>query len=50
MDESAVVPCDAGDTTSNASVTLTSSYTFSIPFIPLGTKSIVAEGTMRCGG
>ena len=43
-------PCPAGNTTSNASVTLTSSYTFSIPLIPLGTKSITATGTMRCGG
>jgi Flp pilus assembly protein TadG len=50
MTPSGVVTCAAGDTTSNASVTLTSSYTFSIPFIPLGTKTITAKGTMRCGG
>jgi len=50
MSPSAVVTCAAGDTTNNASVTLTASYTFSIPFIPLGTKSITATGTMRCGG
>ena len=42
--------CAAGDTDNNASVTLTSTYTFSIPFIPLGTKAITATGTMRCGG
>ena len=47
---SGVTVCPAGNTTSNASVTLTSTYTFSIPFIPLGTKSITATGTMRCGG
>jgi len=47
---SGVVPCAPGDTTNNASVTLTSSYTFAIPFIPLGTKTITATGTMRCGG
>ena len=47
---SGVVTCPPGNTTSNASVTLTSSYTFSIPLIPLGTKSIQATGTMRCGG
>ncbi len=47
---SGVVTCAPGNTTSNASVTLTSSYTFSIPFIPLGTKTITAIGTMRCGG
>ena len=50
MTASGVVTCPAGNTTSNASVTLTSSYTFSIPFIPLGTKTIIATGTMRCGG
>ena len=42
--------CAAGDTDNDASVTLTSTYTFSIPFIPLGTKDITARGTMRCGG
>ena len=47
---SGVVTCAAGDTTSNASVTLTSSYDFTIPLIPLGTKTITAVGTMRCGG
>ena len=50
MTPSGIVSCAAGDMTSNASVTLTSSYTFSIPFIPLGTKEITATGTMRCGG
>ncbi len=50
MTPSGVVTCAAGDTTSNASVTLTASYTFSIPLIPLGTKPITATGTMRCGG
>jgi hypothetical protein len=47
---SAIVTCAPGDSTNNASVTLTASYTFSIPFIPLGTKPITATGTMRCGG
>jgi Flp pilus assembly protein TadG len=50
MTPSNVVTCPAGNTTSNASVTLTANYTFSIPFIPLGTKTITATGTMRCGG
>jgi Flp pilus assembly protein TadG len=45
-----VATCAAGDTLGNASVTLTSSYDFSIPLIPLGTKTITAVGTMRCGG
>ena len=47
---SSIRTCAAGDTSGNASVTLTSSYDFSIPLIPLGTKSITAVGTMRCGG
>jgi len=45
-----VVRCAAGDTTNNAMVTFTRSYTFSIPGVPLGTKSITATGKMRCGG
>ena len=47
---SGIVTCAVGDTTSNASVTLTSTYDFSIPLIPLGTRTITATGTMRCGG
>ena len=48
---SGVVKCATGDTTNNASVTLTRSYTFSIsPLIPLGTKTMTATGKMRCGG
>jgi Flp pilus assembly protein TadG len=50
MTASSITPCAAGDTTNNASVTLSSSYTFDIPLIPLGTKTITATGTMRCGG
>lgn len=50
MTPSNIVTCAAGDTTNNASVTLTSSYVFSIPLIPLGSKKITATGTMRCGG
>jgi TadE-like protein len=47
---SLITLCQPGDTVNNASVTLTSSYDFSIPLIPLGTKTITAVGTMRCGG
>lgn len=50
MTPSSIVTCTAGDTTNNASVTLSTDFTFSIPFIPLGTKTISATGTMRCGG
>ncbi len=44
------VGCVAGNTTSDARVNLVSNYTFSIPLIPLGTKTIRVEGRMRCGG
>jgi hypothetical protein len=50
MTPSAVVTCAPGDVRSNASVTLTANYTFSIPFVPLGTRTVTAKGTMRCGG
>ncbi len=45
-----IVKCAAGDTTNNASITLNTSYDFTIPGISLGTKPITATGTMRCGG
>jgi Flp pilus assembly protein TadG len=45
-----VAKCATGDTTNNATVTFSRNYTFSIPFIPLGTKAITATGKMRCGG
>src|SRR4051812_19768277 len=47
---SGAVTCAAGDTTSNATVTVSASYTFDIPFTPLGTKTATATGVMRCGG
>lgn len=39
-----------GGVSPDAKVYLKSDYTFSIPFISLGTKAIKAEGLMRCGG
>ena len=47
---SGVVKCASGDTTNNATVTFSRTYTFSIPLLPLGTKTITATGKMRCGG
>jgi Flp pilus assembly protein TadG len=44
------VGCVAGNTTSDARINLASDYTFSIPGIPIGTKTIRVEGKMRCGG
>lgn len=32
-----------------ASVAITEDFTFGIPFVPLGTKTLTAEGVMRCG-
>jgi Flp pilus assembly protein TadG len=45
-------PCAAGDTTNNASVTLTynGSALISIPGIPLSPPAITSTETMRCGG
>lgn len=41
-------PCPtAGD--GQASVTISESFTFGIPFVPLGTKNLTATGVMRCG-
>ena len=48
-----VVTCIAGDTTSNASVTVTLTGGYDFPSfgpISLGNKPITAIGTMRCGG
>jgi Flp pilus assembly protein TadG len=45
---SATPPCAPG-ATGNASVTLQVTYTFSIPFVPLGSRTITTTGTMRCG-
>ena len=50
MTASGIVTCPAGNTTLNSSVTLTTTYVFSIPFIPLGSRTITATGTMRCSG
>ena len=44
------VGCVAGNTTSDARINLASDYTFSIPGVPIGMKTIRVEGRMRCGG
>jgi len=36
--------------TSNASVTATYAFDYSIPFLPRGTWTLTAKGVMRCGG
>ncbi len=46
------VACPAvvsGTTTSYASVTVNATFTFSIPFVSLGTKNMSATARMRCG-
>jgi Flp pilus assembly protein TadG len=41
-------PCPAsGD--GQARVVVSESFTFGIPFVPLGTKTLTATGVMRCG-
>lgn len=45
-------PCPAGTTstsTAQARVVVQSSFTFSIPFVTLGTRTITAAASMRCG-
>ena len=32
-----------------ASVTISEDFTFGIPFVPIGTKTLTATGVMRCG-
>lgn len=44
--------CPANPTpgsTAYATVTVHATYTFSIPFVPLGTKDLTATARMRCG-
>jgi Flp pilus assembly protein TadG len=41
--------CPAGDSDAYASVTTTKDFTFSIPFVDLGTKTLTATASMRCG-
>lgn len=53
MTASGVYLCTAADRAAgskNATVTLSASYTFSIPFVPLGTKTASATASFRCGG
>lgn len=48
----ATVPCPATiapGSTAWASVTVNASYTFSIPFVNLGTRDMSATARMRCG-
>lgn len=48
IDGVALTPCPAtGDGT--ARVVVTESFTFGIPFVTLGTKTLTATATMRCG-
>jgi Flp pilus assembly protein TadG len=42
--------CPAGDTTSNANVTATTTFHYDIPFFRSETKTLTATGVMRCGG
>ena len=45
-------PCPSGTTstsTSYATVTVTAQFTFSIPFVDVGTRSLSATARMRCG-
>lgn len=50
MTPSGVTTCPANNVTSNAQVTVSTTYTFSIPFVTLGTRTITSTARMRCGG
>jgi Flp pilus assembly protein TadG len=48
IDSISQTPCPAtGD--GQARVVVSESFTFGIPFVPLGTKTLTATGVMRCG-
>lgn len=49
MSVSSQTSCSAGDSDAYASVTTTADFTFSIPFLNLGTKTVTATASMRCG-
>jgi len=41
--------CPDGDSDAYATVTTTKDFTFGIPFVPVGTKTLTATASMRCG-
>ena len=41
--------CPNGATDAYATVTTSKDFTFGIPFVPLGTKTLTATASMRCG-
>jgi Flp pilus assembly protein TadG len=41
--------CDPSDPDKPATVTVTGSYTFTIPFLEIGQKTYNAKASMRCG-
>lgn len=49
MTVSAQTGCPDGDSDAYASVTTSRDFTFSIPFVPLGTRTLSATASMRCG-
>jgi Flp pilus assembly protein TadG len=50
MSISSSTGCPAGNpATAYASVTTSTQFTFGIPFVPIGTKTLSATARMRCG-
>jgi hypothetical protein len=41
--------CPDGDAEAYATVTTSRDFTFGIPFVPLGTRTLTATASMRCG-
>lgn len=50
MSVSSTTPCPAGNPdTAYASVTTSTPFTFGIPLVPIGTRTLHATASMRCG-
>ena len=50
VDSGTACPSNSGgSTTQFATVIVSASFTFGIPFVPLGTKTFTATASMRCG-
>ena len=48
IDSISQTPCPSSGE-GQARVVISESFTFGIPFVPLGTKTLTATGVMRCG-
>ena len=49
IQQTACPPNSPGTSTAAAKVVVSASFTFGIPFVPLGTRTFSATASMRCG-